>query len=201
MYSFIINNNIKKGFKQIKRVNRQPIQRPLSGGSGDFPSSFSKGGSDDFPSSFSKGGSGDFPRGSKTVSLFSQPYLDTYNQCYKNIVVVNLIPQGPLADLVRLVKFPKLSEFKQPGPCSLLKQCGLALTSLNECHGCKFGSDLMVVDEIPDLISFLVSNGYTVDTSITKMFNTSDIKFDTNTGNKLICFTTFTTFDKGGAKL
>jgi hypothetical protein len=185
MYSFIINNNnIKKGFKQIKRVNRQPIQRPLSGG-GDFPSSFSKGGSVDFPS---KGGY-------KTVSLFSQPYLDTYNQCYKNIVVVNLIPQGPLADLVRLVKFPPLSEFKQPGPCSPLKQCGLALTSLSGgCHGCKFGSDLMVVDEIPDLISFLVSNGYTVDTSITKMFNTSDINFDTNTGNKLICFTTFTTF-------
>jgi hypothetical protein len=185
MYSFINNNNIKKGFKQIKRVNRQPIQRPLSDSSHDFPSSFSKGGSDDFP------------RGSKTVSLFSQPYLDTYNQCYKNIVVVNLIPQGPLADLVRLVKFPKLSEFKQPGPCSPLKQCGLAITSLNECHRCKFGSDLMVVDEIPDLISFLVSNGYTVDTSITKMFNTSDIKFDTNTGNKLICFTTF---EKGGAK-
>ena len=32
----------------------------------------------------------------KTVSLFSQPYLDTYNQCYKNIVVVNLKQQGPI---------------------------------------------------------------------------------------------------------
>ena len=49
----------------------------------------------------------------------------------------------------------------------------------------------MVVDEVPDLISFLVENGYTVDTSITKMFNTSDIRFDTNTGNKLICFVTY----------
>jgi len=36
-----------------------------------------------------------------------------------------------------------------------------------------------------------VSNGYNVDTSITKMFNTSDIRFDTNTGNKLICFVTY----------
>jgi hypothetical protein len=131
--------------------------------------------------------------GSKIVSLFSQPYLDTYNQCYKNIVVINLLPQGPLADLVRKVNFPPLSEFKQPGPCSPLKQCGLALTSLGSCGaGCnKYGSDLMVVDEIPDLISFLVSNGYSVDTSITKMFNQSDIRFDTNTGNKLICFITY----------
>lgn len=65
--------------------------------------------------------------------------------------------------------------------------------SLNACNmGCgKFGSDLMVVDEVPNLISYLVSNGYSVDTSITKMFNTSDIRFDTNTGNKLICFITY----------
>ena len=127
--------------------------------------------------------------GSKTISLFSQPYLDTYNQCYKNIVVVNLKPQGPLADLVRFVKFPPLSEFKQPGPCSPLKDCGYAIISLDGCNsGC---GDLMVVDEVPNLISYLVSNGYSVDTSITKMFNNSDIRFDTNTGNKLICFITY----------
>ncbi len=131
--------------------------------------------------------------GSKTVTLFSQPYLDKYNQCYKNIVVINLMPQGPLAEIVRFVNFPPLSEFKQPGPCSPLKQCGLALMSLGGCNvGCgKFGSDLMVVDEVPTLISYLVGNGYTVDTSITKMFNNSDIRFDTNTGNKLICFITY----------
>lgn len=129
----------------------------------------------------------------KTVSLFSQPYLDTYNQCYKNIVVINLEPEGPLADLVRMVKFPPLSEFKVSGPCSPIKDCGYAIMSLDGCNnGCgKFGSDLMVVDEVPNLISYLVSNGYSVDTSITKMFNNSDIRFDTNTGNKLICFITY----------
>lgn len=130
---------------------------------------------------------------SQTVSLFSQPYLDKFNQCYKNIVVVNLPPQGPLGNLITRVNFPALSEFKQSGPCNPLKQCGLALTSLNGycSSGCKNGNNLMVIDEVPDLISFLVSNGYTVDTSITKMFNDSDIRFDTNTGNKLICFITY----------
>ena len=132
-------------------------------------------------------------QGARTVSLFSQPYLDTYNQCYKNIVVVNLMPQGPLSHLVRLVKFPPLSKFKQPGPCTPLKDCGYALSSLGGCNaGCgKFGSDLMSVDEVPNLISYLVSNGYSIDTSITKMFNTSEIRFDTNMGNKLICFVTY----------
>jgi hypothetical protein len=65
--------------------------------------------------------------------------------------------------------------------------------TLGGCNmGCgKNGSDLMTTDEIPDLISYLVSNGYNVDTSITKMFNTSEIRFDTNNGNKLICFVTY----------
>jgi len=129
----------------------------------------------------------------KTFALFSQPYLDTYNKCYKNIVVINLQPQGPLSNLVRFTKFPPLSEFKTPGPCSPLKQCGYALMSLGGCNmGCgKFGEDLMVVDEVPDLISYLVMNGYSVDTSITKMFNTSEIRFDNNLGNNLICFVTY----------
>lgn len=131
----------------------------------------------------------------KTVSLFSEPYLDTYNKCYKNIVTVNLPPDGPLMRYVRKVNFPPLSEYKQPGPCTPYKQCGLALTSLgmNGTGGCcgKFGENLMTVDDVPDLISFLVSNGYKVDTSITKMFNGSDVRFNSNTGNKLICFLTY----------
>jgi hypothetical protein len=145
------------------------------------------------PTNLVRGAPPEKPIVAKTVSLFSQPYLDTYNKCYKNIVVINLMPQGPLADLVRFTNFPPLSEFKTPGSCSPLKQCGYALMSLGGCNmGCgKFGEDLMIVDEVPDLISYLVMNDYSVDTSITKMFNSSEIRFDTNIGNKLICFVTY----------
>ena len=145
------------------------------------------------PNNLVRGTPPEKPTVAKTVALFSQPYLDTYNKCYKNIVVINLMPQGPLADLVRFTNFPPLSEFKTPGPCSPLKQCGYALISLGGCNmGCgKFGEDLMVVDEVPDLISYMAMNGYSVDTSITKMFNTSEISFNTNLGNKLICFATY----------
>ena len=131
---------------------------------------------------------------SKTVTLFSQPFLDTYNQCYKNIVTVNLIPQGPLAQLVRRVQFPPLSQFKQPGPCSRINNCGLALTTLNGVFynnlnkGC---SGFMIVDEVPNLMSFLLSNGYYINTSITKMLNTSDIRFETENANKIICVVTY----------
>ena len=129
-------------------------------------------------------------RQAKTVTLFSQPYLDKFNQCYKNIVTINLIPQGPLAQFVRKVQFPPLSQFKQPGPCSRINNCGLALTALNNiCNkGC---SGFMVVDEVPNLLSFLLSNGYSVNTSITKMLNTSDIRFETENANKIICVVTY----------
>ena len=131
--------------------------------------------------------------GAKTFSLFSRPYLDRYNQCYKNIVVTNLPPQGPLSEFVSRIQFPPLSEFKYPGPCGHLRQCGLALLSLGGyCNvGCGKTADLMITDEIPDLISYLVSAGYTVDTSITKMFNASDIKFNNFNTSKLIAFITY----------
>jgi hypothetical protein len=126
----------------------------------------------------------------KTVTLFSQPFLDTYNQCYKNIVTINLIPQGPLAQFVRKVQFPPLSQFKQPGPCSRINNCGLALTAFNNvcnrtCH------NFMIVDDVPNLLSFLLSNGYSINTSITKMLNTSDIRFETENANKIICVVTY----------
>jgi hypothetical protein len=126
----------------------------------------------------------------KTVTLFSQPFLDTYNQCYKNIVTINLMPQGPLAQFVRKVQFPPLSQFKQPGPCSRINNCGLALTAFsNICNkGC---SGFMVVDEVPNLLSFLMTNGYSINTSITKMLNTSDIRFETENANKIICVVTY----------
>ena len=126
-----------------------------------------------------------FSQGSKTFALYSQPYLDTYNKCYLNIITVNVPPLGPLNRIVQKVNFPPLSVFKTPGPCSRTQTCGFALISLTGCHR------FMVVDETPELFNFLLMNGYTIDTSITKMINMSEIRFETNNANKLICFATY----------
>ena len=120
---------------------------------------------------------------SDTITLFSQPYLDSIHQCYKNIVTVNLLPKGPFAQRIGQVQFKPLSKFKCPGPCERVQKCGHAVISH---HG-----QLMTVDEVPELIAYLTSHGYKVDTSLTKMFNASDISFDTNVGKKLICFVTY----------
>jgi len=124
---------------------------------------------------------------SSTFVLNSRPFLNrnNYGQSYSNIVTINMEPKGPLRRFVRRVRFERLSEFKEPYYSKDL--CGLALHSLR--NG---GDKLMCTDEVPDLFSFLLSNGYKIDTSLTKMMNTSDVRFHTDNANKLICFVTYT---------
>lgn len=123
-----------------------------------------------------------------TISLFSQPYYNPYSQCYYNILTLNLPPKGPLLKLTRRVFFYPLSPFKFPNECGRIKTCGLGLRTLRNRNAC---SDLMTVDEIPDLFSYLMSNGYKIDTSITKMLNQSSIRFDTNEEKELIAMITY----------
>jgi hypothetical protein len=117
--------------------------------------------------------------------LSTRVFLDTFNQCYKNIIVINLPPDGPLGQIVRRLQMPPLSPFNVPGPCCNrigYKDCSLALLSLRGCGG------LMNDDEIPDLFSFLLSNGYKIDTSLTKMMNQSEVKIN---DTKILCFITY----------
>jgi hypothetical protein len=126
--------------------------------------------------------------GFKTFTITSQPFYDQYNKCYKNIMMVNIEPRGPLRRLVRRTKLPRLSPFQREGPCNPIPQCGLALQSLrgeysdfNRFNGRGFckqnsGCDLMTPDEIPDLITFLIGNGYQIETQITNMLNQSELK-------------------------
>jgi hypothetical protein len=90
--------------------------------------------------------------------------------------MVNLEPQGPIRQIVRRIKLPKLSPYNN----QCYKICGFALQSL---HGINYrGSNinsccnLMTPDEIPDLITFLTQHNYQIETQITNMLNQSEIK-------------------------
>ena len=122
-------------------------------------------------------------QGLSTFVLSSRPYLDPYNydQSYRNIVIINGTPLGPLRTFVRRVQFLPLSEFKEPYG----DKCGLALQSL------RGGGCFMYVDELPELFSFLLSHGYKIDTSLTKMMILTDVRFHTSNANKMIAFVTY----------
>ena len=137
-------------------------------------------------------------QGIKTFTIMSSPFYDQYNQCYKNIMMVNAEPQGPLRSLVRRIKLPRLSPFQREGPCNPIQKCGLAIQSLG--NGFHYGQNqgccnnnsmcnLMTPDEIPDLISFLQSNGYQIETQITNMLLQSEIKLS----NKRLALSTTAT--------
>jgi len=120
-----------------------------------------------------------------TFTVTSQPFYDQYSQCYKNILTVNIEPKGPLNKFVRRLNYPRLSPFQRDGTCHSLDRCGLAITKFgvaprlyNGCGKYNSGCDLMTPDDIPTLISFLLSNGYQVDTQITNMLNLSPVKIN-----------------------
>lgn len=124
--------------------------------------------------------------------LSSRPYL--FGCEYGNIITINLFPKGPLGKIVRQVNFSnnRLSEFTELSDYG--NKCGYALLSLREIGGgrCNGGGRnnhrFMTANEIPDLFSFLLSNGYKIDTSLTKMMNTSNIQINMN---NIIAFITY----------
>lgn len=123
----------------------------------------------------------------KSYIISIRVYLDTCTGCYKNIITINNLPEGPLRKLVGKLQMPQLSPFKTQSSCGYNKDCALALYSVNECdndcRGC-----IMNESNIPELFSFLMSTGYTIDTSLTKLLNKSEIKIN---DDKVLCFITY----------
>jgi hypothetical protein len=132
-----------------------------------------------------------------TFSITSHTYYDQYNQNYKNILMVNIDPPGPLRSHVRPLRLPRLSPFSRNQQNNYIG-CGLAIVSLRSFFESnsfipinnigKYGFDLMTPDEIPYLITFLESNGYQIETQITNMLNQSEVKL---TNRKLVFNVTY----------
>ena len=130
-----------------------------------------------------------FPR---TFTITTQPYLDNNNQnnnqCYKNILMINVVPDGPLNAFVRRLQLPRLSPFQTRDDCNQMKNCGLVLINPFQNVSCRKGCNYMTPNEIPDLYSFLTSNGYQIDTQLTNMMNNSEVKL---TNSRIVCSATY----------
>ncbi len=135
-------------------------------------------------------------------SIVGAPFYDERNQCYKKIIRINKMPNGNLTQIVKRIRSPRLSHFDTYG-CSGGSGdsggnggngdcCGSGSNGFNPpCIFAIFNPNhknkLLTVDEIPDLMTFLVDNGYTIDTSITKMLMKSNVK----PSNDLICYVSY----------
>jgi len=110
-----------------------------------------------------------------TYALYNQVYLDPYTKEYKNIITISSVPKGELSNLIRNSRFETLSPFKQrEAGCSIL------------FRSFKFYNEVMTIEELPELFTFLASNGYEIDAELTKMINTNKNMIDSE--QKLIAF-------------
>jgi hypothetical protein len=137
-----------------------------------------------------------FARPSSSFILYLEPVLNTYYQTYQNVITLNKIPPGPLADMVTQISTSKLSPFQQaPIMNNSPYNCAFVLLRYPKSSGLSIkNSDyFMTADDIPSVLSYLQDNGYVIDTTITTLLNKSKLPIggvsDSKiTGNrKLIC--------------
>jgi hypothetical protein len=97
------------------------------------------------------------------------PYFDRQNKRYIKIMKINNIPQrGPLSQHITHINPPRLSPFEDPNMRT--SSCVYVIRSLSN------PANYMEVDETPDLFAYLLENGYTINTEVTRIFQKSNIK-------------------------
>ena len=127
----------------------------------------------------------------RTFTITSSPYYDRCSQQYQNILMLNVEPEGPLRAFVRRLRLPRLTPFQTERS---EEKCGLVLTNFlnnnqNQNYNNKNNNWLMTPNDIPDLYSFLTSNGYQIDTQLTNMMNQSQVKL--TPGKQIVCLATY----------
>ena len=115
----------------------------------------------------------------RSIVMYLEPILNSFYQTYQNIITLSAVPQGPIQSMVSPFNPPKLSEFQQVSPFSRGGfNCVYVLwrypTGSSSRSG-KTTDNFMTADDIPSVFSYLTANGYTIDTSLTKMLAQSRI--------------------------
>jgi hypothetical protein len=119
--------------------------------------------------------------------LYLEPLLNTYYKSYQNVMTLNCLPPGPLQDMVVMIDMPKLSPFQSAAayasPFYSGNNCVYVLLRYPKSNIGGVGSGafknadaFMGVDDIPAVFSYLQMNGYSVDTSLTKMLYQSRVE-------------------------
>ena len=96
------------------------------------------------------------------------PFYDTRQQQYTKILCVTPAPTGPLAARVQLIRPPRLSGLGLGFSNSRCIHAIMTATGTGTGTGTAAATH-MTPDDLPELFAFFASNGYTVDTGLTKL--------------------------------
>jgi hypothetical protein len=102
-----------------------------------------------------------------SYTLTVEPFLNPTSKQYQNIIVIDKMPAGPLAQLVSRFAPSKLSRFQvndDDSPC-----CKFAIR--RNYH--TLPNDFLTASDIPALLGYLSTNGYTINSELTKIVQKS----------------------------
>ena len=112
--------------------------------------------------------------------LYLEPIYNSHLRIYQNVITLNCEPAGPLSKMVTKINFQKLSPFQQAGPLFdgqcvhvLLRHPVSKIGSGNSAF--KYNNALMGSEDIPSVFSYLLTNGYQIDSSMTSMLQHSAV--------------------------
>jgi len=116
---------------------------------------------------------------SETYSILSFTFYDNKQDMYIKSFSLDRMPSAsePIYRIVKKIVLPKLSPFQQQDERSR-SQCGNIIMNPHNLF------DYSRTDDLPILLTWLMHNGYVVDTSITKMINQGDVRMK----SPIVCF-------------
>jgi hypothetical protein len=127
----------------------------------------------------------------ETYTVYLEPFLNTYYKEYQNILTVDRTPGGAIGAYVKRVNAPVLSPFNTfPSALSPVNNCLCAFVRNPNGFTMKNNNPFLNERDIPSLLSFLRTNGYSVDMETVKIMHKAGVQ---STGDKrMICVFTKT---------
>jgi len=117
---------------------------------------------------------------SEFYMISTMPFYDSINQCYLKVLTLDRMPDSsaPIMQIVKAVTLSKLSPFQEGTGCNPLNLCGNVL--LKPDSHCEYAK----IEDIALLFTWLVQNGYHINTNITEMINQGE----NQPKNPVVCF-------------
>jgi hypothetical protein len=113
---------------------------------------------------------------SSLFAMYLEPFRNTYQNTYQTIITLDTLPNGPIQSRITRMNPPSLSPFQTVSNTMNSPDSCIYVVNHDTNHNHK-KYQYMTKEDIPDLFSYLIQNGYVIDTSLTKMMNQSAISY------------------------
>jgi hypothetical protein len=120
--------------------------------------------------------------------LYLEPFLNSYYKEYQNIITIDKVPVGPLLPFVKHVNQPKLSPFYTVNPMDPIENCTFAVVRYSNRGQSLKNSDYFLTEkDVPSLLAFVQTSGYTIDYNMTKLIQRAKISPSSSKSKTMIC--------------